>query len=286
MEQLAKIAYHKSYRSELADNNNDKTKNAQLGRVLNAIFSSSSQHQIVNILKYTINCLTQQQNAASELPVELQSAIKFITANSNKRWFASPQNVTCGAVQILMAASYKLAPLIGVEIRPALQNRESKIALVTQVVDYLTNQDPLFPNLPRESVNRGDNALIQVSDKSYFDKNSIDAAGNFRVVGNGYSYVQPTVHLFEPPSPQKVERHSEVEVGEMVSKGITPQAQAEALEPEGFVVIDEEAFDAHAVNQMQNNDAKRKRTGRLSGFEISWLISHGLGQKKIISIKM
>ncbi len=240
------VAYNKSYRRDFCDNNNDITKNAQLAKILDAIFESIGTERAKDIFKYTTCCLTNQENIPNNLSTEIKTAIEFIVRNKNNHWITNHQDVTQGAVQILTAASYKLQ-YEDSHKELKTNSRGDKIKLVNDAFDSLRNEDTSFPDLPRDA--KGN---IKFSSESYFDRSSI-VDGLFKVSGKGYTYSQPD-------EKKRLSRHSDISDNwnDMETVSLSSNPSYRNIHPQ------------HPQNQ------NCKKAGKLSNFNIFTIIKSKL----------
>jgi len=264
------ISYNKSYRNSIADNNNEQTKNVQLGKILDTILTANEPQIAIETLKATINCLIGKslENQNLDLPINVKKAIEFITANSNNHWFTNSQAITRGAVQILFAACYKIA-LENHMLRPEnLSSRASKIQLVNQVINDCINKKD-FPDLPKVK------GLIKFSNESYFDRSTINEEGMLSVSGKGYNYTQP--------------KPGKLLFNENINNYIDPQGSSDSSFNSYGKIANEEDFEIINNNSsvidkkeepfLEQSELNRKTSGKLTGIEIFSIINSGLEQQ-------
>jgi len=173
----------KTYRQMIADNSKEINKSSQLSEILDNVFSGDTTHA-KNILKYTIDCITNKKHHV-ELHPKIKLAIEYLVGNKNNNWITRHRDITRGASLIIAAASYKIETVGG--DRVPFNTRLQKTQIINKVVKELDYENSL--SLPRDKTGN-----IVFDKESYFDicninNNRFTIAEN-AIFGDSYGYIQ------------------------------------------------------------------------------------------------
>ena len=209
--QLKQSIFNRTYRSNIIQQKQadtitnftktPTTKNQQLELLLDYINNNShtSDEQFIHIQKLfiaAVNCLTGKAEANSKLNIETNIcfAIEYLVANQNECWLFCPQDVTRGAMVILMALSAKVNYLANPVSTHQINNINDKIKLINDafalcsIENSITKNKTLSVLYPTENILEKVRGALLLGQTNYLNICSVNDSGDIDVSGNGYSY--------------------------------------------------------------------------------------------------
>ncbi len=181
--------------------NNSTTKNQQLQILLDYINNNphTPDEQFICLQKLfiaAINCLTDKPEANTKLNIESEIcfAIEYLIANQNECWFFCPQDVTRGAMVVLLALSAKLNYLTNPIATQHIIDVNDKIKLINNVFALCYVEDSKMKDKNYLQLLPPENTLAKIcgafldGQTSYLNICSVNDTGHIDVAGNGYFY--------------------------------------------------------------------------------------------------